>query len=1292
MSSTSPIRAVILDVETRSRIDLRKAGAWRYAADPSTDAWCAAYAIDDDPVELWIRGESVPAAILECGADPDTVFVAHNAAFERAVLKLILTPRYGWPDISAPEKWRDTMSVALALALPAKLAKVAQVLGLEHQKADDTIMHLMAKPRRPRKDEDPAGLYWFDDPERLQRLYVYCRGDVGCERDLHRWLPPLSPAEQELWRLDQCINDRGFYSDGSLIEKAIGIAEAAERAVQDEIKKITGGVIETTHQVARILAYLAGRGCELKDLQKGTLSQALRRKDLGDEERRILELRREAAHASATKMEALKAWRGVDGRVRGAFRYHGAATGRWSGSGPQPQNFRKEGEDTAAKVIAVMSGDLESVRRLGPPIEVVGDVARASICAPPGSRLIIGDFSGIESRVLAWIADEPSKLELWAKFDRTGALEDDPYFVIGRSLGFPEAQARKSGKTADLAFGYQGGLGAYRNFAPEGDTAGDAEIEGFKQGWRSRHPQIEQFWYGIDRAAIVAVNRTPEVNRYGRLRLQLKHCNGSSFLIIELPSGRRLAYPFPKIITNRFARPAVEFMDNSLINGGWGPGNFGAGAYGGLWTENIVSGIARDLLAAAMQRLEAAGYPVALHIHDEIVCELEDGVGSVEEFKALIVELPAWAEGLPVAAKVRNGPRFAEADLPVTHVAGSMEPPPVKLKSKPAAAAPIDPDPDSRAAGSPPREPEDPPWQEPKRPNLEDPDPEELDPGEPEPGAGSDKPRRNGWGDYPRGERRTGQQVAFYIYRDARGRFYLGVKRTSTKQFPQYHWSGRQWRKGLPKGFLKIPYRLPELLDAPPGDWVVIAAGEKDAETAARLGFTATTNSGGEGPGQWTPELNRWFSGFKRVAIMEDNDEAGYAHAAEVAKALEGIVPNIRIVGFRELKAGGDLSDWIEQDRGRGYAELLARIEAAPGSQSLWPRLDMAGWDDNPPRQREWLVADCIPVNQPTLCSGQGAAGKSILMLQLSVATALGKDWLGLPPRQGPVVYLGAEDEEDELHRRLDDIREYYKGSFAALDKGLHVMCFAGVDMTLAVPDRKTGTMQPTPLFKLLIDKVRQIRPRLVVIDTSADVFGGNEIDRAQVRQFISMLRQVAIAGNSALVLVSHPSLTGIATATGISGSTAWHNGVRARCYLKPPKKEEVAEDGTAQSSSDLRELEFKKNNYGKVQKSITLRWQAGVFITTDANLEKGARDSEVEEVFLKLMAEFIEQKRPVSPSKYARGDYAPKAFAKYPGGNRFSEADYIRAMDRLLQRKAIRIETWGPPSKRREYLVPGPG
>jgi hypothetical protein len=300
---------------------------------------------------------------------------------------------------------------------------------------------------------------------------------------------------------------------------------------------------------------------------------------------------------------------------------------------------------------------------------------------------------------------------------------------------------------------------------------------------------------------------------------------------------------------------------------------------------------------------------------------------------------------------------------------------------------------------------------EPEEPKAKKPKREEPDrPDEPEPPPG----------DYPRGERRTGRQVAFYIYRDARSRFYLGVKRTTTKQFPQYRWEGKRWLKGLPKGFLKIPYRLPELLEAQPEDWVVIAAGEKDAETAARLGCVATTNSGGEGPGQWTPELNRWFSGLKRVAIMEDNDDTGYTHAAEVAKALESIVPDIRVVRFRELAAGGDLTDWIEQDPRRGQAELLARIEAMPGNGELdeWDAGELLS--GAPPEPRQWLIAGQFCRSFLSGLVAPGDVGKTTLRLTQAIEGATGRQLLGMRVfKRWRVLIVNFEDDRKELHRRL---------------------------------------------------------------------------------------------------------------------------------------------------------------------------------------------------------------------------------------------------------------------------------
>jgi hypothetical protein len=691
-------------------------------------------------------------------------------------------------------------------------------------------------------------------------------------------------------------------------------------------------------------------------------------------------------------------------------------------------------------------------------LEAVGNVVRCAICAQPGHRLLVGDFSGIESRVLAWIADEPTKLEQWQAFDRSQDKTDHPYSRIAAALGFTEADSYDRGKRADLAFGFQGGLGAYKKFAGDDDTATDLQIEAFKNGWRDRHPNTVQFWWGIDRAAVAAVKRCPDPITYGRLTLQCELRGDAKFLFIMLPSGRRLSYPFTTIITNRFNRDAVSFRDNSIPNGGWTDCNHGLGSYGGLWTENIVQAIARDLLAAAMLRLEAAGYPTIAHIHDEIVVELPDNEGSLDEFKYLIERLPEWAVGLPVAAKVRNGPRWAEIEAPVVHVPGTettrlsarTRSKPVKAKTTqstktaPRPKPPTDDDQrraalyaimDRHAAAG-----QRVTWQaaiaelDGVKPAETPPQPEEAQHPEQTPrdekpttaGASGDHPTAAGASaNYPHGEDSTGTPETFYIYCDARNRYYLGVQRTSTKQFPQYHWDGTRWQEKLPKGFLKIPYRLPELLDAPPDAWVVIASGEKDADTAARLGFVATTNSGGEGPGQWTPELNKWFSGKQRVAIMEDNDKAGYAHVIEVANALRGVVPDIRIVGFRELKPGGDLTDWFEADPKRDHAALLARIEAAKPAGIDFTDIPLTAeqWLARDLTEQDLLMGHMLSTTVRALLNATTGIGKTNFSMALFGHIGAGKDFLHWHcPRSRHVLYIDGEMSRKLFRDRIGDV------------------------------------------------------------------------------------------------------------------------------------------------------------------------------------------------------------------------------------------------------------------------------
>jgi DNA polymerase bacteriophage-type len=651
------------DYETRGVLQLQHVGSWKYAADARTEVLCCAYCADDEPVKIWRAGDPVPPEFLEASRNPSWLVCAHNAQFEIAIEHFIMVRRHGWPRIPL-RQMRCTMAQALALALPPRLELLAESLELTHQKdkAGNRLMLMMSKPRRPRKDEDPEGRYWFDDEDRTRRLEEYACEDVEVEREAYQQLRPLSAEEQQLWLMDLQINARGFAVDTELATAARKIAQAAAPELNGELTEITGGAVSTINQVARLKAWLATQGCTTDCLDKDAIEKLLASDTLSAPARRALELRQSGAQAAAKKIDSLLARCDRDGRVRGALRFHGASTGRWAGNGLQPQNLKRpQIEDLDAAVAAVATGDYAHMRSLYPkPLAVVGDISRSMIRAAPGYQLIGADFSSIESRVLAWIAEEEWKLDSYRRFDATQDPRDEPYcitackiFRVPDGTFNAESPERQVGKTCDLAFGYQGGLNAWRKFEP--DRFSDAEVEQFKLEWRAAHPQIKKFWYAIDRATWKAVRKREQIIRCGRLLLK---CSGM-FLFIKLPSGRKLAYPFPRIEIEDLQHEVVVFKDAS--SGQWRDCRGGNGAYGGLWTENVVSAISRDLLSAALLRIDRVGYRIVLHVHDEIVTEMSTGRGDCQEFTRLMTVVPSWAHGLPIAAKAWTGPRFCKS-------------------------------------------------------------------------------------------------------------------------------------------------------------------------------------------------------------------------------------------------------------------------------------------------------------------------------------------------------------------------------------------------------------------------------------------------------------------------------------------------------------------------------------------------------------------------------------------------------------------------------------------------------
>jgi DNA polymerase bacteriophage-type len=451
-----------LDVETRSSLNLQRVGTSSYAADESTEILCAAYAVDDGPVQLWTPGAPVPPEIITAASEPEWRIAAHNSNFEYQIVNRLLAPRFGWPAVPIA-KFDCTMARARAAALPGSLDGAAAALGLDVRK-DKTGAKLM-RVIATRKLEHPT-------VEQVEHLYAYCKRDVEVERALHHRLPPLTDAEQALWVLDHQINQRGLPIDRELAVATAELAKQQRLAVNSEIAALTNGQVLTANQCDRMIRFLATEGCSVAGLTKADVKKALK-SGPSDSVQKLLELRAIGSQAAATKVATLLGGLDSDDRLRETLVYHGAATGRWSGRRFQPQNLKKAAKtlDIDAAIAAIKSGDLARVAALGAPLSIAADVSRGLICAPPGHVLVGADFSAIESRVLAWLAGEKWKLQSYAKYDQTGDPVLEPYCqtaskILGRTVTPDDEEGRGVGKVADLACGYGGGVGAWKRFPP----------------------------------------------------------------------------------------------------------------------------------------------------------------------------------------------------------------------------------------------------------------------------------------------------------------------------------------------------------------------------------------------------------------------------------------------------------------------------------------------------------------------------------------------------------------------------------------------------------------------------------------------------------------------------------------------------------------------------------------------------------------------------------------------------------------------------------------------------------
>jgi DNA polymerase len=534
---------------------------------------------------------------------------------------------------------------AMAMSLPASLEMGAAALGITMQKdmQGSRLAIQMSKPRRM----EGARPIWWDDEERLNKLYAYCKQDVRVEQEADRRLVRLRPSERQLWILDQRINDRGVRVDVDLCRQASKIVEAATLKLDKEMSRVTQGEVTGCSQVQKLMIWLRSRGVSTDSVDKEHMTELLGL-DLPDDVERALLLRQEAAKASTAKIEALLNCINRDGRARGLLQFHAASTGRWGGRRFQPQNLpRPEMKDPESAIPALMSGDLALVEMLyDRPLSAVSDCLRSMIVAGAGKKMVAADFAAIEARVLAWLAGQDYLVKLF--------FEDGPIYetmaqeIYKKPINKKQhPNERQVGKTAVLGCGFGMGAPKFKQTCKKVGIAVDDDLA--KQtvdAYRTKNDRIKAFWYEAEDAAIDAV-RSP-----GKVTLcaggKVKWRMAGSFLWCQLPSGRCLCYPYPRIVEKE--TPWGQMKDALVYKGvdsytrKWGD----IDTYGGSLVENITQAVARDLLAEAMLRTDAK-YPLVLTVHDELLAETPDP--DLHEYENMMAAVPGWAVGCPVKAE-----------------------------------------------------------------------------------------------------------------------------------------------------------------------------------------------------------------------------------------------------------------------------------------------------------------------------------------------------------------------------------------------------------------------------------------------------------------------------------------------------------------------------------------------------------------------------------------------------------------------------------------------------------------
>lgn len=629
------MKQISIDIETYSSTNLNQTGVYRYADSDDFELLLLGYAVDLGSVKVvdLTQGEKIPPQIVEALDDPNIIKSAFNAQFERVCLSRFVGHHL------KPVGWHCSRVWAATLGLPLSLRDVGTVLGLPRQKitAGKELVHYFCTPCKPTKsNQKRTRNFPYHAPDKWQQFKQYNQRDVEVEMEITQKLEhfPVPKNEWENYWMDQDINDRGIRIDQQLVSNAIKCQEEFHNQYLKMSQQLTG--LDNPNSPLQLKDWLNQRGVNTDSLSKASVAQLLQ--TTTDKVHQVLSLRQLLSKSSVKKYQAMQKSMCQDGRVHGLLQFYGAnRTGRWAGRLVQVQNLpRNSMPDLEEARELVKQGSTTVLSMLYDSVpDVLSQLIRTAFIPSQGHHFYVADFSAVEARVIAWLSDEQWRQEAFANNEDIYCASASQMFGVPVVKHGVNGGLRQKGKIAELALGYGGSIGALKAMGATKLGLTEEELLPLVQMWRNASPHIVQFWWDIDRAAKECIKSHLPQATHGMRFIYRSGC-----MFLRLRSGRYLCYPQPKIGTNRFGSESITFMGINPVKK-WGR----IETYGAKLVENIVQATSRDLLAEAMRRLEAAGNPVVMHIHDEAVIDAPKD-SSLDTIVNIMTEVPSWADGL----------------------------------------------------------------------------------------------------------------------------------------------------------------------------------------------------------------------------------------------------------------------------------------------------------------------------------------------------------------------------------------------------------------------------------------------------------------------------------------------------------------------------------------------------------------------------------------------------------------------------------------------------------------------